>query len=71
VLILQNLRDPATPLAGALEMRRALGGRARMVTADQGGHVAYLELTNPCADEITTTFLVTGRRPERDVRCGA
>ncbi|GAA4856189.1 alpha/beta hydrolase [Saccharopolyspora cebuensis] len=37
VLLLQNLRDPATPLAGAQRMRQALGDRARMVTADQGG----------------------------------
>ncbi|MEV6154693.1 alpha/beta hydrolase [Nonomuraea sp. NPDC052129] len=39
VLILQNLRDPATPLAGARQLRKAFGDRARMVTADPGGHL--------------------------------
>ncbi|WP_394427085.1 alpha/beta hydrolase [Streptomyces sp. SGAir0957] len=38
--VAQNLRDPATPLSGALRTRRALGERARMITIDQGGHVA-------------------------------
>ncbi|MFC5823500.1 alpha/beta hydrolase [Nonomuraea insulae] len=71
VLILQNLRDPATPLAGARKLREALGDRARMVTADQGGHLAYLFLDNRCANDRVTTFLVTGQRPRHDVACGA
>lgn len=70
VLMLQNLRDPATPLAGAKRMREALGDRARMVTADQGGHLAYLILHNTCANSIATKFLLTGQRPDTDVACG-
>ncbi|MDA3647427.1 alpha/beta hydrolase [Saccharopolyspora indica] len=69
VLVLQNLRDPATPLAGAQELRKAFGDRARMVTADQGGHLAYLFLDNPCVHDIATGFLVDGERPERDLAC--
>ncbi|MBK1787078.1 alpha/beta hydrolase [Prauserella cavernicola] len=71
VLILQNLRDPATPLAGAEKLREAFGDRARMVTADQGGHLAYLYLDNQCLNDLATDFLVTGERPQRDVACGA
>ncbi|WP_353651427.1 alpha/beta hydrolase [Nakamurella sp. A5-74] len=70
VLMVQNLRDPATPLAGALNMRKALGDRARMVTADQGGHLGYLILDNQCANSIATKFLLTGQRPANDVACG-
>ncbi|AXB43099.1 alpha/beta hydrolase [Amycolatopsis albispora] len=70
VLIVQNRRDPATPLAGAREMRRALGDRARMVTVDQGGHGAYLS-ENACANNTVTRFLVDGTRPHHDVACGA
>ncbi|MGP4018753.1 alpha/beta hydrolase [Saccharopolyspora sp. 5N708] len=70
VLILQNLRDPATPLVGAQELRKAFGDRARMVTADQGGHLAYLYLDNQCANDIVTNFLVTGQRPRHDFACG-
>ncbi|MEU6713981.1 alpha/beta hydrolase [Nonomuraea sp. NPDC046802] len=71
VLILQNLRDPATPLAGARKLREAFGDRARMVTADQGGHLAYLFLDNRCANDAATKFLVTGQRPRHDVACAA
>lgn len=70
VLFIQNLRDPATPLAGAQKMRQAFGDRATMVTADQGGHLGYLLLDNPCADNIATEFLVTGGRPADDIACG-
>ncbi|QFU89386.1 alpha/beta hydrolase [Amycolatopsis sp. YIM 10] len=69
VLIVQNLRDPATPLAGAKKLRRAFGDRARLVTADQGGHLAYLYLDNRCANDIATNFLLTGQRPAHDRAC--
>nr|WP_215550038.1 alpha/beta hydrolase [Amycolatopsis sp. CA-230715] len=71
VLIAQNLRDPATPLSGAEEMRRALGDRARMVTADQGGHGTYLLGKNKCATEAVNAFLTTGKRPADDIACAA
>ena len=72
VLMVQNLRDPGTPLVGARELRKALGHRARMVTADQGGHGAYLFFArNRCANNAVTTFLATGERPQRDLACVA
>ncbi|MDA3625894.1 alpha/beta hydrolase [Saccharopolyspora sp. WRP15-2] len=70
VLIIQNLRDPATPLAGARKLREAFGDRARMVTADQGGHLAYLFLDDQCVHRIATNFLVNGERPGHDLACG-
>ncbi|MEU3513258.1 alpha/beta hydrolase [Streptomyces longwoodensis] len=71
VLILQNLRDPATPLAGARKLRDAFGNRARMVTADQGGHVAYPLMGNKCLNNIATKFLTRGDRPQKDLACGS
>ncbi len=71
VLMVQNERDPGTPLAGALRLRQALGQRARMVTADQGGHGVYPYGANTCVKEAATTFLATGRRPAEDRRCPA
>ncbi|GGP38784.1 alpha/beta hydrolase [Streptomyces sindenensis] len=69
VLMVQSLRDPATPLAGALRMRAALGDRARMVTVGQGGHGMYLGNGNACGDRTVSAFLVTGKRPARDSHC--
>ncbi|MFD3749550.1 alpha/beta hydrolase [Streptomyces cyaneofuscatus] len=69
VLMIQSLRDPATPLAGALKMRAALGERARMVTVERGGHGMYLGNGNACGDRVVSDFLVTGKRPARDTHC--
>ncbi|MFE2374027.1 alpha/beta hydrolase [Streptomyces sp. NPDC059398] len=71
VLMVQNLRDPATPLSGALRTRRALGDRARMVTVDQGGHVVYLTGSNACGNDAVTDYLATGKRPAHDKKCAA
>ncbi|WP_433166070.1 alpha/beta hydrolase [Kribbella sp. CA-247076] len=71
VLMVQNLRDPATPLAGARQLRQAFGDRATMVTADQGGHGVYPLGRNQCAKHAVTTYLTTGERPEHDYHCTA
>ncbi|MBB4908268.1 alpha/beta hydrolase [Actinophytocola algeriensis] len=71
VLIVQNERDPGTPLAGAKKLRQAFGDRARMVVADQGGHGVYPFGTNTCANNSVTTFLTTGERPAHDLTCDA
>ncbi|GAA0617553.1 alpha/beta hydrolase [Kutzneria viridogrisea] len=71
VLMVQNLRDVPTPLPGARQLRQAFGDRARMVTADQGGHGVYLVGKNKCANNAVTTFLTTGQRPPHDLACAA
>ncbi|ATE55869.1 alpha/beta hydrolase [Actinosynnema pretiosum] len=71
VLVVQNERDPATPLALANSMRRALGDRAAMITVDQGGHGAYLVGRNACANDRVTAYLLGGKLPARDVECAA
>ncbi|GAB3424310.1 alpha/beta hydrolase [Flindersiella endophytica] len=71
ILLLQNLRDPATPYAGGLMLRSKFGNRARLVSIDQGGHGAYLFDDNPCGLNTTTRFLVDGKRPATDKFCAA
>lgn len=69
ILMIQNARDVATPLAGALKLREALGRRAVMVTNDATGHDAYLANGTACGDRTVSRFLATGERPGQDVRC--
>ncbi|WP_406137956.1 alpha/beta hydrolase [Streptomyces sp. NBC_01089] len=69
ILMIQNRRDPETPYSGALKMRAALGGRARLVTVDSGGHGSYLGTGNACGDRTVTRFLTTGLRPAHDTEC--
>ncbi|MFE6359677.1 alpha/beta hydrolase [Streptomyces sp. NPDC057806] len=69
ILLVQNERDPATPLSGALKLREALGDRAVMVVNDATGHDAYLANGTACGDRLVSRFLATGERPARDVHC--
>ncbi len=69
VLVLQNLRDPATPHAGGKLLRDSFGKRARLVSVDAGGHGVYVYDDNPCALNTTTSYLVDGKLPESDVFC--
>ncbi|MER6674715.1 alpha/beta hydrolase [Streptomyces sp. NPDC000983] len=69
ILMIQNARDVATPLGGALKLREALGKRAVMVVNDATGHDAYLANGTECGDRLVSRFLATGERPRRDVRC--
>lgn len=71
ILLVQNERDPGTPLVGGRELRKTLGDRAKMVTADQGGHGVYPFGANTCANDAVTTFLVNGKRPDKDLYCTA
>jgi hypothetical protein len=69
ILMVQTMRDPVTPYAGALGMRKALGQRARMVTVDTGNHGAYDPSTPSCAVREANRFLGTGVLPARDQFC--
>ncbi|ATL32909.1 alpha/beta hydrolase [Streptomyces formicae] len=69
ILLVQNERDVATPLKGALKMREALGRRATMVTVNSTGHDAYLANGNECGDRTVSRYLATGDRPDQDTYC--
>jgi pimeloyl-ACP methyl ester carboxylesterase len=71
VLILQNRRDPVTPLAGGRRLHEKFGDRSRLVTVDGSGHGVYALGDNACALNIGTTYLVEGKMPRRDVACPA
>lgn len=64
VLILENLRDPATPLPLARDIRGSLGMRASLVTVDEGGHgVLTNSDQNICAAQLASSFLKPERSP--------
>lgn len=69
VLIVQNRRDPVTPLRGGELLDDKFGDRSRLVRVDGSGHGAYVLGANPCALDVTTDFLVDGTMPEQDVTC--
>ncbi|MCL8017811.1 alpha/beta hydrolase [Streptomyces sp. AS02] len=69
VLLVQNERDVATPLSGAVALREDFGRRAVMVTVDATGHDSYLDNGNACGDAVVSRFLATGERPRADLYC--
>lgn len=71
ILIVHNQRDPATPYANGVEMRSALGQRARLVTVEQGGHGASYGEQNECSKQTVTDFFVSGAFPANDTTCVA
>ncbi|REF00585.1 alpha/beta hydrolase [Thermomonospora umbrina] len=71
IMLLQNARDPATPLNNALKLRRKFGARARLITADQGGHGVFHFTNNACANDHGLGFLVNGTLPDSDRLCPA
>ena len=68
ILLVNNLRDPATTHGAAIALRRQYGDRARLVGVDSGGHGAYLFGGNACAQRVGTDFLLHGVRPP-DLTC--
>ena len=71
VLLLQNLRDPATPHVGAELLDEKFGPRSRLVSVDGTGHGVYVFGTNPCALNVATGYLVDGDLPTGDTFCRA
>ncbi|KZB85721.1 alpha/beta hydrolase [Amycolatopsis regifaucium] len=70
ILLVQNLRDPATPLVGAREMRSVLGARAKFVTVDAGGHGVFTK-ENACGNDAVVRYLRDGVLPAADAHCPA
>jgi pimeloyl-ACP methyl ester carboxylesterase len=71
ILMVENLRDPATPITGALQTRAALGQRARFVAVNSGGHGVFVVGHNACGTRTVTDYLVTGALPAHDTLCPA
>jgi pimeloyl-ACP methyl ester carboxylesterase len=70
VLILQNERDPSTPLRTAQGMRRAMGSDAVLLTVDAGGHGVLLHpKPSACAIGALQTYLTAGTLPATDTAC--
>ncbi|MFE9728129.1 alpha/beta hydrolase [Streptomyces sp. NPDC005794] len=71
VLLVQNLRDVPTPLAGGKLLREKFADRSRLLTVDDSGHGAYVLGPNSCALNTTTRYLVEGEMPAEDTHCRA
>lgn len=70
LLLINSTGDPATPYAGALATRLLLP-RSRLITVPASHHAVLGEYPSTCVENTAGGYLVTGRLPDRDVRCPA
>ena len=68
ILMVQSVRDPATPLEGAQRAHEKFAGSRMITVADEGDHGIYA-VGNPCVDDIVESFIVDNVVPRRDVTC--
>lgn len=70
ILMVQNDRDPATPIEGALRARDGFAGARLLTVTDEGDHTTYASSTpNECVNDAVEDYLVDGVVPPRDSSC--
>jgi pimeloyl-ACP methyl ester carboxylesterase len=67
ILVIGNLRDPATPIGGTKQLAKDLDSGV-LVTADSDGHGTYLS-GNSCIDGVVDDYLVDGVVPKDGQTC--
>lgn len=67
-LVVNAIGDRATPWAWGRTMANAYAG-ARMITYNSSQHVSYRFVPSDCLNDAVTTYLLTGRRPRKDLFC--
>lgn len=67
ILIVGVTHDPATPYAGAVDLRRRLGG-SRLLTVESTQHGGFA-LGLPCVDDAVDRYLLSRTLPPRSMRC--
>ncbi len=67
ILVIGNLRDPATPIGGTKQLAKDLDSGV-LVTSDHDGHGTYFA-GNSCVDAIVDGYLMTGAVPQDGKAC--
>ncbi|MFD5827272.1 alpha/beta hydrolase [Lentzea sp. NPDC060358] len=67
-LMVQSVRDPATPLEGAQRAHRNFQNSVLLTVRDEGDHGIY-GFGNECVDDIVERYLVDGVTPGKDLSC--
>ncbi|MFD4641146.1 alpha/beta hydrolase [Lentzea sp. NPDC058436] len=67
-LMVQSVRDPATPLAGAQRAHAGFANSRMLTVRDEGDHGIY-GFGNDCVGDVVESYLVDGVVPSRDLSC--
>ena len=66
--MVQSVRDPATPLAGAQRAHAGFANSRLLTVQDEGDHGIY-GFGNDCVSDVVESYLVDGVVPARDLSC--
>lgn len=67
IVVIGTTRDPATPYAWSVRLRKQLA-KASLITFDGDGHTAYTR-SNACVDDAVDAYFVEGTVPKDGLRC--
>ncbi|WP_086663790.1 alpha/beta hydrolase [Lentzea kentuckyensis] len=67
-LMVQSVRDPATPLEGARRSHAGFAGSRMLTVENEGDHGIY-GFGNDCVDDIVERYLVDRVTPSKDLTC--
>lgn len=67
ILVIGNLRDPATPIGGTRQLAKDLASGV-LVTSDNDGHGTYLS-GNSCIDRVVDDYAIHGTVPKSGTAC--
>ncbi|MCR3753478.1 alpha/beta hydrolase [Lentzea californiensis] len=67
-LMVQSVRDPATPLAGAQRAHAKFANSRLLTVRDEGDHGIY-GFGNDCVGDVVESYLVDGVVPKKDLSC--
>lgn len=67
ILVIGNLRDPATPIGGTKQLAADLASGV-LVTSDHDGHGTYYA-GNSCVDSAVDGYLISGKVPKDGLTC--
>ncbi|HEX8869803.1 MAG TPA: alpha/beta hydrolase, partial [Lentzea sp.] len=67
-LMVQSVRDPATPVEGAQRAHRGFKGSVMLTVENEGDHGIY-GFDNKCVNDVVERYLVDGVPPAKDLSC--
>ncbi|SDF99353.1 TAP-like protein [Lentzea fradiae] len=67
-LMVQSVRDPATPIEGAKKAHRDFNNSVLLTVEDEGDHGIY-GFGNECVNTVVERYLVDGVAPRKDLSC--
>ncbi|MEU3650123.1 alpha/beta hydrolase [Lentzea sp. NPDC034063] len=67
-LMVQSVRDPATPIEQAQRAHRNFKNSVLLTVEDEGDHGIY-GFGNPCVNDVVERYLVDGVTPAADLKC--